>query len=95
MHIWSTTEDFSAIISACKSSVLACVKLLEFSEVLWWSGDGFVNFVVIGVPLGGINGLSVLGIGMEIVGVQNGLYGITGEVFCKFNDSVSTYFSFT
>ena len=46
IHSWSTTKDFSAIISACKSSVLACVKILEFCEVLWWSGDGFVDFFV-------------------------------------------------
>ena len=69
IFIWSNTKDFSAIISACKSSVLACIKLLEFCEALWWSGDGFVDFVVIGVSLGEINGFSVLRIGMEIVGV--------------------------
>ena len=47
---------------------LACVKLLQFCDVLWRSGDGFVDFVVLLASLGEINGFSVLGIGMEIVG---------------------------
>ena len=48
---------------------LACVKLLQFCDVLWRSVDGFVDCVVLWASLGEINGFSVLGIGMEIVGV--------------------------
>ena len=85
------------MISACtcKSSILPCVKLLKFSEIIWWSDDGFVDFVIIGVSLWKINGIPVLGIGMKIVGVQNELFRIIGEVFCKFNGSMPIYFSST
>ena len=61
---------------------------------MWWSGDGFVNFLVIGVPLGEINGFSVLGIGMGIVGVQNDLSGIIEEVFVSLM-TLCQIFSFT
>ena len=66
IYSWSTTKDFSAIIFACK---LTCAKLLEFCEVFWWSRDRLFDFVVIEVSSGKINGYSVLGIGIEIMGV--------------------------
>ena len=37
----------------------------------------------------------MLGIGVKIVGVQNELFRIIGEVFFKFNGSMPIYFSST
>lgn len=62
---------------------------------MWWSGNGFVNFVVTGVSLGEIKDFLVFGIRMEILGVQNDLSSIIGKVFYKFNDSGSMSFWFT